>query len=286
MRYFKGGASMIRLGLTSFSEHETLTGKKRSTLYEYASHLPLVEMDTAYYAIPRKENVQNWVDAVPENFRFIMKVYSGISGQGDWQPYYENEEAMVTAFLTNMEPLLTSGKLLAFLVQFSGTFGCTKENIAYLTKIRRWFKEYPVAIELRNSSWFREDYVKQMLSFMTKNQFSLVIVDEPQVPTNPVPFYPYVTNPAFTLFRFHGRNAAGWLANDKEWRKKRTLYRYNSQELKQLSEAIQTISGKTKEVGVIFNNNSGGDAADNALEMQRLLNIQYDQLNPKQMDLF
>jgi uncharacterized protein YecE (DUF72 family) len=101
-----------------------------------------------------------------------------------------------------------------------------------------------------------------------------------------VPFYPYVTNPAFTLFRFHGRNAAGWLANDKEWRKKRTLYRYNSQELKQLSEAIQTISGKTKEVGVIFNNNSGGDAADNALEMQRLLNIQYDQLNPKQMDLF
>ncbi len=38
---------MIRIGLTSFSEHETLTGKKRSTLYEYASHLPLVEMDTA-----------------------------------------------------------------------------------------------------------------------------------------------------------------------------------------------------------------------------------------------
>ncbi|EOJ73911.1 hypothetical protein WMW_00342 [Enterococcus faecalis EnGen0352] len=48
---------MIRLGLTSFSEHDYLTGKKRSTLYEYASHLPLVEMDTAYYGIPPKERV-------------------------------------------------------------------------------------------------------------------------------------------------------------------------------------------------------------------------------------
>lgn len=64
---------MIRLGLTSFSEHDYLTGKKRSTLYEYASHLPLVEMDTAYYGIPPKERVAEWVKAVPENFRFVIK---------------------------------------------------------------------------------------------------------------------------------------------------------------------------------------------------------------------
>ena len=32
---------MIRLGLTSFSEHDYLTGKKRATLYEYASHMDL-----------------------------------------------------------------------------------------------------------------------------------------------------------------------------------------------------------------------------------------------------
>lgn len=83
---------MIRLGLTSFSEHDYLTGKKRSTLYEYASHLPLVEMDTAYYGIPPKERVAEWVKAVPENFRFVMKVYSGISCQGEWQTYYASEE--------------------------------------------------------------------------------------------------------------------------------------------------------------------------------------------------
>ncbi|MGH2189177.1 DUF72 domain-containing protein, partial [Enterococcus faecium] len=113
-----------------------------------------------------------------------------------------------------------------------------------------------------------------------------VIVDEPQIPTNPVPFYPYVTNPNLVLFRFHGRNAAGWLANDAEWRKKRTLYHYNTQEIADLSEAVLKMSQEAKEVGVIFNNNSGGDAAENALQMQKVLNLSYDDLNPKQLDLF
>lgn len=45
---------MIRIGLTRFDEHSGLTGKPKSTLYEYASYLPLVELDTAYYAIDPK----------------------------------------------------------------------------------------------------------------------------------------------------------------------------------------------------------------------------------------
>lgn len=277
---------MIRIGLTSFGEHDKLTGKKRSTLYEYASHLPLVEMDTAYYAIPKKESVEEWVKSVPSNFRFVMKVYSGISCQGEWQNYYENEEEMIHSFLNNMAPIIESGKLFAFLVQFSGTFGCVKENIQYLQKIRQWFAGLPIAIELRNGTWYEEKYIKQTLSFMKQNNFSLVIVDEPQIPTNPVPFYPYVTNEEFVLFRFHGRNAAGWLANDKDWRKKRTLYRYNEKEIAELSEVVQKMAAKAKEAGVIFNNNSGGDAAENALQMKDKLNIEYNDLNPKQIGLF
>lgn len=37
---------------------------------------------------------------------------------------------------------------------------------------------------------------------------------------------------------------------------------------------------------MIFNNNSGGDAADNALQLQKLLGISFDGLSPLQMDLF
>lgn len=277
---------MIRLGLTSFNEHDKLTGKKRSTLYEYAGYLPLVEMDTAYYGIPKQESVREWTKSVPENFRFVMKVYSGISCQSEWQQYYQSETEMIEAFLTSMTPMIESGKLFAFLIQFSGTFSCTKENVQYLEKIRHWFTGFPIAIELRNGSWYTAKYIKQTLAFMQKNEFTLVAVDEPQIPTNPVPFFPYVTNPEFALLRFHGRNAAGWMANDKDWRKKRTLYRYNAEEIADLSEAVEKMAGEAKEVGVIFNNNSGGDAAGNLLEMKAALGLEYDNLNPKQMGLF
>ncbi|WP_430598516.1 DUF72 domain-containing protein [Enterococcus sp. AZ177] len=277
---------MIRLGLTSFNEHDKLTGKKRSTLYEYAGYLPLVEMDTAYYGIPKQDSVREWAKSVPENFRFVMKVYSGISCQGEWQQYYQSEEEMIEAFLTSMAPIIETGKLFVFLIQFSGTFSCMKENVQYLEKIRQWFAGFPIAIELRNGSWYTAKYIKQTLSFMKTNAFSLVVVDEPQIPTNPVPFFPYVTNDQFTLFRFHGRNAAGWMANDKDWRKKRTLYRYNAEEIADLSEAVEKVARETQEVGVIFNNNSGGDAAGNLLEMKAALGLEYTDLNPKQMGLF
>ncbi|MGH2311087.1 DUF72 domain-containing protein, partial [Enterococcus faecalis] len=102
-----------------------------------------------------KERVAEWVKAVPVNFRFVMKVYSGISWQGEWQTYYSSEEEMITAFLESMAPLIESKNLFAFLVQFSGTFGCTKENVAYLQKIPHWFKDLPIAIELGNNSWYR-----------------------------------------------------------------------------------------------------------------------------------
>lgn len=121
---------------------------------------------------------------------------------------------------------------------------------------------------------------------MSRAAFSLAIIDEPQLLNTTIPFDPFVTNPNFALFRFHGRNAQGWQANDKDWRKKRTLYRYSEKELQELACEVKAVDSKTKEIGVIFNNNSGGDAAENALALQKILNIQPDGLNPTQMDLF
>lgn len=50
---------------------------------------------------------------------------------------------------------------------------------------------------------------------------------------------------------------------------KRTLYRYSEKELQELAHEVKVVDSKTKEVGVIFNNNSGGDAAENALALQK-----------------
>ena len=277
---------MIRIGLTSFKEHDKLTGKKNNTLYEYAGFLPLVELDTAYYGIPRKTSVEKWVEEVPESFRFVVKVYQGISGQSDWQEYYQTEEEMVEKFLDTMQPMYDSGKLFCFLVQFPASFKCTKESVQYLRKLRKWFNDYPIAIELRDYSWYSQALVERTRSFMTRADFSLAIIDEPQLLQTTVPFDPYVTNAQFTLLRLHGRNSQGWQANDKDWRKKRTLYRYSEEELIELASAIRSAEQQTKDIGIIFNNNSGGDAAENALALQKILKIKLQGLNPKQMDLF
>lgn len=64
------------------------------------------------------------------------------------------------------------------------------------------------------------------------------------------------------------------------------MYRYSEEELQELAAAIKKVEGSTKQIGVIFNNNSGGDAAENALALQKILGIEPEELNPKQIDLF
>lgn len=277
---------MIRIGLTSFKDHYKLTGKKNNTLYEYASYLPLVELDTSYYGIPQKTVVEKWINEVSTSFRFVVKAYQGISGQRNWQTYYNSEEEMIARFLEVMTPMVDSGKLFCFLVQFPSSFKCTKESVQYLRKLRNWFEGYPVAIELRDFSWYNKTFLTKTKIFMFRSAFSLAVIDEPQILNTTIPFDPTVTNTSFTLIRLHGRNTKGWQSNDQYWRKKRTLYRYSQEELIELAEEIKQIKLKTKEIGIIFNNNSGGDAAENALALQRILRIELRDLNSKQIDLF
>lgn len=276
---------MIRIGLTSFNEHSSLTGKKSSSLYEYAGYLPLVELDTNYYGITRKSTVENWLTQVPADFRFVVKLYSGFTGQSKWQDSYGSLTELQTHFLETMAPMIESNKLFCFLAQFSAQFKCTKENVAYLETLRNLFPDLPVAVELRDYSWYSEEFVTKTHKLMEKLAFSLVMVDEPQLPDT-VPLDTTVTNSDFSLFRFHGRNQVYWNDRTGDWRKKRTLYRYNAAELETLAEKIKRVDQASNQVGIIFNNNSGGDAADNALQLKKILDLNYEGLNPSQMDLF
>lgn len=74
--------------------------------------------------------------------------------------------------------------------------------------------------------------------------------------------------------------------SDQEWRDVRYLYDYNEQELTDLAQKAQILEQKAKKVYVIFNNNSGGHAANNAKTYQQLLNIDYEGLAPQQLKLF
>ncbi|MBR3205799.1 MAG: DUF72 domain-containing protein, partial [Bacillus sp. (in: Bacteria)] len=84
------------------------------------------------------------------------------------------------------------------------------------------------------------------------------------------------------------RNKQGWLhpADHENWREVRYLYLYNEAELKEWKKNLDILHQQSKDVYVVFNNNSGGDAAANGQQMIDLLDITYSSLSPKQLDLF
>lgn len=64
------------------------------------------------------------------------------------------------------------------------------------------------------------------------------------------------------------------------------IYMIIMSKINRLGTKGTNISTKAKKVYVIFNNNSGGHAANNAKTYQRLLNIEYEGLAPQQLKLF
>lgn len=275
---------MIQIGMTTFVEHGSLLNKPKLTIEEYASYFPIVELDTCFYGIKSEKTSQDWVNKTPETFQFIVKAYKGMTRHSSWDDYYTSEKEMFLAYENFLSPLKQAGKLSAILFQFPASFKCTKENVNYLRQIRAYYPNEPIAIEFRNGSWYDDKMKESMIKFMKEHQFSLVIVDQPQVALHSVPFDLSVTNPDFVFVRLHGRNKGNWLDDSEDWRKKRNLYCYSKEELKELSDSLKEI--KAKNIAVIFNNNSAGDAAPNGMILKQILGVEYEGLNPNQTSLF
>lgn len=274
------------VGGTSWSEHGSLLDKEKLTLAEYASVFPIVEVDTFFYAIPKIETVKKWLLETPASFKFILKAYHAMTLHPSPKKFYEQESEMYAAYFAAIEPLVQAGRLQAILFQFSSQFICETETILYLKRLRKIFRQYPVALEFRHASWYEKANFAQMVAFMHEHQFVLVTVDEPQVSGKSVPFVPMVETGSFDFWRLHGRNQVGWTAKSPNWRQLRTLYDYSEKEIQEFARLLDEKSKRQRESIVIFNNNSGGHAAGNARALIQALNIQYKGLNPRNISLF
>ena len=275
---------MIKIGMTTFSEHGDLLNKKNLTLEEYASFFPVIELDTCFYGIRDKAHSQSWVEKTPSHFKFIVKAYKGMTKHRPYSEYYESEKEMFAAFEAFLEPLVQSGKLGSVLFQFPANFTCTTNNVKYLRLLREYYPRIPISIEFRNGTWYHEKMKEAMITFMKTYHYTLVTVDQPQVAHHSVPLDFTVTNEEQAFIRLHGRNKGNWLDDSEEWRSKRNLYCYSERELSEFQQHIQQL--QAKEIMVIFNNNSDKDAAPNGMQLKELLGVEYHGLNPNQTSLF
>lgn len=279
---------MISIGLTTWGDHPLIASDKKRQLEDYASHFPFVEMDTSFYGIPSAKNIQSWIDKTPENFQFIAKAFYPMTLHKPWEENVYSMAEIFNLYKERFDPMVAAGKLKAFLFQFPPFFRYSEKNFHYLKEVRNWMGNLPVAIEFRHASWYSEDNRKSTLDFLKEQQFIQVVVDQPQTPSNSIPTVLEVTNHKLTLYRLHGRNYSGWLnaSEDANWRENRTLYDYTEKELLNIKENALELEKQSHEVAIIFNNNSGGHAAKNAKELQKLANIEFQGLHPQQLNLF
>ncbi|PZD97761.1 DUF72 domain-containing protein [Paenibacillus sambharensis] len=267
---------MIEIGLAGWGDHDSLytePGSAKNKLTAYSRWFSCVEVDSTFYAIQPLRNMEKWTAETPPAFRFIVKAYQGMTGHTRGPaPQGQAVEDMFAAFRASIAPMIEAGKLRAVLFQYPPWFDCTKANVQELRETRARMEGIPCALEFRHQSWFEGGMAERTLDFMRSEGWYHTVCDEPQAGKGSVPIVEAAAAEEMTLVRFHGRNVEGWHSSGQpNWREVRYLYDYNETELADWSERLKRLETMTDTVSVIFNNNSGGHASANALEMMMLL---------------
>lgn len=278
---------MITIGLTGWSDHALIQRDRSRRLEDYASHFPVVELDTSFYAIPSQTNITSWISKTPDMFTFFPKAHNMMTLHKPFYPDFQKMDDVFSAYKSAFGPMIKGERVKAFLFQFPPFFDCIRKHVNYLKYVRQQMDDLPIAVEFRNQTWFSDHNRDKTLELLKLLNFTHVVVDQPQTPNNSIPMVVTATHSDLSVLRLHGRNYEGWLGeNVTDWRAERTLYDYSEEELTAFKKIVETLSKESKEVCIIFNNNSGGHAAKNAKRLQELLALDFGYLGPQQLDLF
>lgn len=280
---------LISIGLTGWGDHDSLytdSYENRNKLRTYSEYFPIVEVDSSFYAMQPARNYTKWAGETPKDFSFVVKAYQGMTGHMQGEIPFSTIDEMFEVFKQSILPLQETSKLKMILFQYPPWFDCQKKNVDFLRYTKEKMEGLPCAIEFRNQTWFHSDMYDKTLQFLEQEKWIHTICDEPQAGIGSVPLVLEATHSEMALIRFHGRNVHGWLDKGENWRAVRCLYRYNKKELEEWVERLARLQKKTKNIYVLFNNNSGGDAADNAKQLMEMMNITYGEPKPEQLNLF
>ncbi len=227
-----------------------------------APYVDCVEVNSSFYALPAAKNAERWVEevrALPA-FRFLVKLHQGFTHE-DWT---DERVEDARAFLEGIEPLRTSGKLSALLVQFPVSFRRTPEGLDRLRRIRDLFPADRLVVELRHRTWFDAEAIESLRPL----DVSLAEIDLPAAKDHP-PEEHEVLGPIGYL-RLHGRNRAAWFAREAG-RDAKYDYLYGTEELADLVARARRLAGRRDEVYLVTNNHYGGKGMANAIEIRSML---------------
>ncbi len=222
-----------------------------------------VEINTSFYYNLRPEIVRLWIGKVSHNpnFGFALKLHRRFTHDRVF------DAADVAAFKDGLWPLLHSGRLGCVLMQFPASFRFTPENREHFIRLRRAFHEFPLVAEMRHSSWMRDEALGTFIDY----RVGFCNIDQPQA-LRAMPPTAFLTS-SIAYVRLHGRRAGTWQEEfgERAMRPRSVDYLYTAAELEEWKLRIDRISGLASETFVITNNDAGGKACVNALQLQSLL---------------
>jgi uncharacterized protein YecE (DUF72 family) len=274
----------IRVGTASWTDHEPFyppeynkAAMKSQRISYYARYFNLVEVDSTFYALQPQRNFQLWAERTPDDFVFDVKAY----GELTWHHRDEAGEAnppsaeTFAKFSEMLAPIRDVGKLGAILFQFPPWYKDTEESREYLASLRDFLPNDTLTIEFRNRSWVEGRALDETRALLRDHRLAYTNVDEPQLGSGSVPPVVMVTDPHFSMFRFHGRNARAWYGRNLASSRQRFDYLYSEAELQPWAERIERVAQELagSEVHAITNNNARNYAVVNALDLESLLGL-------------
>jgi uncharacterized protein YecE (DUF72 family) len=237
-----------------------------------AQFVDCIEINSSFYGPMRPEIAKLWcrkVAAVNPAFQFTAKLYKAFthSPQAVVEPTSAETiratDADERATRLGLDVLAEERKLGALLAQFPVSFKNTNENRDWLEAVIQKFREYPLVVEVRHSSWNNEG----ILRYFAEKGIAFCNIDQPKIGQSLRPTE-HVTSPVGYV-RLHGRNYREWFDSDS--RDDRYNYLYTKDELEGWKERITRIAEKAEKTYAIANNHFRGQAAVNALELKRML---------------
>lgn len=227
-----------------------LPGNKR--LIHYSSVFKTVEIDSTFYAIPRKTTVQNWARQVPDDFTFSVKVPKVITHE----KVLEDCDAELESFLNHIS--LLGDKLGAVLFQFS--YGFKPEKFDLLSAFVQSLPDgFHFVIEVRNRKWLFDEFT----SLLNDHHIALAQIDHPWFPRLAE------TTANFAYIR--------WLGDRKKIESDFSHVRFDrSKEYEWWAETIQNLLPNIGKLYAYMNNHYAGHSPTSLSQFREI----YERLSP------
>lgn len=238
-----GTSGIVLPGTKSSFPDEFRSG---SRLHYYGSLFNTLEINSSFYKIPLPATFEKWATEVPDNFKFTVKLWRGITHVKKLTYAVSDIDIFMHAanYLGDKKGCL----LIQFPASITSEFAKEVEGILHRLDQLNENNSWQLAIELRHVSWYRNNFY----TMFDKCKASVVLHDMPASKT-PMDY----RAPQFAYFRFHGPTG-----NYKG--------SYTTEFIQEYANRISICSQAGKDVYVYFNNTMEG-ALGNAQLLQKFI---------------